>query len=836
MTDEVSFLAAIAENPKDENLPLVFADWLDDHGDPRGQWIRNWTVRPWMEPTFQNPIPMLLESLRKDKKVIEVRRAAEVIGEPIVPGLIELLKHEKSRVREQACMCLRRIGKRAKAAVPALIELLSDADYSVRGSAAKAIQDIGADEGTGTNQLKAALTDDNWRVRQAASKVLGKMRAKGDVLEELVERLESPDEGDRIETVDALAQLGTKDALAPLDGALNDPKAAVREAAVQALGRLKLAGVVPSLCRAMTDRAASVRKTAAEQFSHYSSDVPYTEEAVASLTKLLADSEADVRATACYRLSGAGSLAARAIPHLIVLLDDNAEVQIAAARALAELARGDKAALDALIDKTTASEKQVRVEVVRAVGIVGRDNPAALAALMRRLDDRSEDVVAAAVEQLREWAKLPASVVPPLLERFTRLHGTQEGYYTSHLVLVALGRIESPPPEVLVTLREAVRNPHGYELMAALEALAKLGPAATPAIPELVGVFHSTGQSHGYYIYHAVVKALVSVGPKGIEELTRLIEESNDNARWYIFQCFGELREAALPLLPAMLRRLEKTTDEYQRGRLIDAIATLGPGAAAAIPTLLDGATHWQPAYARAGAISALSRFGDALLPYLPRLVELSCGRDGSDSRRNFALLFAQFAPRVPDVKEPLSKLLRAAAPGNPDDWNERWARKDVRRTCASALLAFKDASVLPDIAPMLADPEVDIRRDFVYQLDQLDTPAVLPLIRQALDDTDDDVRLRAIEVLGRRNDASPETVAGLVEAVDDRVPKIRRAAIDLLGKLKVGTDAVQTALAAAMEDADKKVAERARIALKKVTPKEPKAKARKTKGKKKAE
>lgn len=38
--DELAFLAAIHANPDEETPSLVYADWLDDHGDPRGSFIR----------------------------------------------------------------------------------------------------------------------------------------------------------------------------------------------------------------------------------------------------------------------------------------------------------------------------------------------------------------------------------------------------------------------------------------------------------------------------------------------------------------------------------------------------------------------------------------------------------------------------------------------------------------------------------------------------------------------------------------------------------------------------------------------------------------------------
>ena len=40
MADETAFLQAIAEEPDDDALRLIFADWLDERDDPRGEFIR----------------------------------------------------------------------------------------------------------------------------------------------------------------------------------------------------------------------------------------------------------------------------------------------------------------------------------------------------------------------------------------------------------------------------------------------------------------------------------------------------------------------------------------------------------------------------------------------------------------------------------------------------------------------------------------------------------------------------------------------------------------------------------------------------------------------------
>jgi uncharacterized protein (TIGR02996 family) len=51
MSDEDGFWAAIAANPDDDLPKLVFADWLDERGDPRGQCLR-WVVARGKRPGY----------------------------------------------------------------------------------------------------------------------------------------------------------------------------------------------------------------------------------------------------------------------------------------------------------------------------------------------------------------------------------------------------------------------------------------------------------------------------------------------------------------------------------------------------------------------------------------------------------------------------------------------------------------------------------------------------------------------------------------------------------------------------------------------------------------
>src|SRR5262245_57451036 len=66
MSNETSFLRAIADDPERDGPRLVFADWLTERGDPRGELIR-------LQVELARPGPQLPDH--------EVRVAALVAGQ-----------------------------------------------------------------------------------------------------------------------------------------------------------------------------------------------------------------------------------------------------------------------------------------------------------------------------------------------------------------------------------------------------------------------------------------------------------------------------------------------------------------------------------------------------------------------------------------------------------------------------------------------------------------------------------------------------------------------------------------------------------------------------------
>jgi uncharacterized protein (TIGR02996 family) len=56
MNPEPAFLQEIAERPSDDTVRLVYADWLDEQGDPRGRYLRadvDLASLPEDDPSYQ---------------------------------------------------------------------------------------------------------------------------------------------------------------------------------------------------------------------------------------------------------------------------------------------------------------------------------------------------------------------------------------------------------------------------------------------------------------------------------------------------------------------------------------------------------------------------------------------------------------------------------------------------------------------------------------------------------------------------------------------------------------------------------------------------------------
>jgi hypothetical protein len=90
----------------------------------------------------------------------------------------------------------------------------------------------------------------------------------------------------------------------------------------------------------------------------------------------------------------------------------------------------------------------------------------------------------------------------------------------------------------------------------------------------------------------------------------------------------------------------------------------------------------------------------------------------------------------------------------------------------------------IPDIVPLVDDPDVAMRAGAVVALTRLDARAEVRHVVRALDDEHGGVRQRAAEGLATLGNGDPAAVPALVRALDDDVWHVRRVTLATLATL----------------------------------------------------
>jgi uncharacterized protein (TIGR02996 family) len=88
LDDEKSFIRAILADPDDERILMIFADWLEERGDPRGEYLR---IRAALAAPPKSRPP-------RRRELQDRLQALQAI---IVPGWLPLLNREGSREKDR---------------------------------------------------------------------------------------------------------------------------------------------------------------------------------------------------------------------------------------------------------------------------------------------------------------------------------------------------------------------------------------------------------------------------------------------------------------------------------------------------------------------------------------------------------------------------------------------------------------------------------------------------------------------------------------------------------------------------------------------------------------
>jgi HEAT repeat protein len=436
---------------------------------------------------------------------------------------------------------------------------------------------------------------------------------------------------------------------------------------------------------------------------------PEAKAAVPALIKLLHDKDSDSRDAAAKALGAMRSAAKAAVPALINALDDpESYVRHVAAESLGQIGPDAKSAAPDLVKMLRSVWRRDRCLAARTLGKINPDaNVAAGPLAEAAVDDYGEvrEAAIAALIGLGAGAKL---AVPVLVNR---LHAD-------------VGAEAKPAVPVLV------KRLHAGERSCALTALAKLGPLAKDAIPEMAKMLTDNN------LELVAFEALTDLGPVSGPVLPQLIAFDRKIGSW---QQWDDKKLS------------RKECVEYISQRMT---------------------------YGRHGGLTGADRLWNVLgvedLPFIAPML-----KSETTSERDLAV--DKFLALGPAAVPALVQLLKDDDPGN-------------RRTAIRLLghVGPDAKNAVPALAPILKDSDWQLRSAAAIALGEIGpdaAPAVVAL-RESLTDTDGDVRVCAIEALGRIGTAAAPAIAGLIERLHDTSPAVRSAAARALGQIGPGAKA----------------------------------------------
>ncbi len=579
---------------------------------------------------------ILLPLLQDDDD--EVRRAAaRALGAggvmEAVPVLITWLGDNDPRIKLTAAEALGQLG--SPPAVAALIRSLGDPDHAVRAKAVAALGAIGQrGDRSVVVPLIARLADDKADVKRAA---IEKLQAIGDrrAVVALVALFgDSATEVQKAAVV-AVGKLGDPAAIPAVQRLLDAPQPEVKAVAITALGDLAAADAVDDLIDLVGRTGEHARRAAVAlgQIAR-AGDATVAPVALRALVAATDDPSARPGAIEGLRLTGSAAVPvlidalegrqagdARTVVELLAevgdarataaLIDELERGRVAVATTIAALARtGDPRALVPVLRLVATGEPGVRRAAMTALGPLLGHDPRAADALTERLTDDDEELRVLAAEYLGQIrartavAALVAMIGPSQPERLRRaaidaLGAIGDGAAAAGLIAI----VRDGPPNLGTAAADALSLLDGDGLAAQLgTVVGELhGASRTDAIRAWGAALRGRAEPKARVTLEALARdaspleALAAIGAlaaqgdrAAVPGLIALVDGGTPDRQRAAVWALGELGDPAA--LPALLAAAD-SKDDRVAATAAWALADLGAAAdqRAAIGTAAGG-------------------------------------------------------------------------------------------------------------------------------------------------------------------------------------------------------------------------------------------------------
>jgi HEAT repeat protein len=464
---------------------------------------------------------------------------------------------------------LARIGAPA---VPHAAKLLAHKNLQVRALAAKALGEVGPPAKPAADALKKALTDPTVNVAAEAAVALVLIGLPADESLELMKRaIDAPNEGIAAYAIDALPRMGAagKGLIAHALGKLNAPNSQTKYAALVLAAQVppeEARKVVAEIGKLATDDQPEVRRAAGRVLERLG---PNGAGAAGALgTALATETELDVRNQFVEALLAMGASAKPALAGMLPLVADGGLSVTVRAKVAVALAAADPASPQvsaALVKAAGDADPTVRAGAAKGLGKLDPLSSDALAALTKMAKADAKDGARVAALTALAAAGPRAQAAKPDLEAIAA--GKQPWLaLRARVALCALaGDVRKAAPDV----RRALADKGAQTRAAAVDGLLLVGVSNddVPALLRLIKDVNAATKA-------ATAHALARVGPgaqDAVPDLVRALDHAESEVRVAAADALGAIGRAAKPgaaklrelradplVRPAALRALEK--------------------------------------------------------------------------------------------------------------------------------------------------------------------------------------------------------------------------------------------------------------------------------------
>ncbi|MHB1033611.1 MAG: HEAT repeat domain-containing protein [Pirellulales bacterium] len=371
-----------------------------------------------------------------------------------------------------------------------------------------------------------------------------------------------------------------------------------------------------------------------------------------------------------------------------------------------------------------------------------------------------------------------------LVERIIQL--TDERPRTRIDAANALGRMGPEAKPAIPALTELLRDKDPNVRIAAVSALGRIASAAVPALTELrKNVGPSAGGAPGMdlnpsglrvvgpliRIRPAAARALGQIGPAAIPALTELLRDKDWEVRCFAAEALGKIGSEAKMAIPA-LTALLKDKNPNVRVAAAEALGGIGPEAKTAIPALIRLLKETDDPFAPQEPASAPGEIAPETVPGLTHLL-----KDEDISTRCSAIsALGRIGPEAKTAIPVLTGLLKDK------DW-------DVRCFAAEALgkIGSEAKMAIPALTALLKDKNWEVRCFAAEALGRIGSEArtAIATLTELLKDEHDLVRVSAAEALGKMGPEARTAIPALTESLKDEGNRVRTVAAAALQKIK---------------------------------------------------